>query len=71
MSTTFAEYAAGHLKRLLGNSMVVDVGDATVKDYQTARLTTSVSDFPAWLMGAQPSGSSARRGTLRVRYNWR
>jgi integrase len=37
-STTFAEYACGHLKRLAGSTMVVDVGDTVVKDYQTARL---------------------------------
>jgi integrase len=37
-STTFAEYAIGHLKRLVGSLMVADVGDTTVKDYQTARL---------------------------------
>jgi integrase len=37
-STTFAEYAIGHLKRLVGSMMVADVGDTAVKDYQTARL---------------------------------
>src|ERR1035437_4579314 len=37
-SATFAEYAIGHLKRLVGCMMVADVGDTPVKDYQTARL---------------------------------
>jgi len=37
-SATFAEYAIGHLKRLVGSVMVADVGDTAVKDYQTARL---------------------------------
>src|ERR1700674_2488509 len=37
-STTFAEYAIGHLKRLVGSVMVADVGETAVKDYQTARL---------------------------------
>jgi integrase len=37
-SSTFAEYALGHVKRLMGKLMVVDVTDTAVKDYQTARL---------------------------------
>ena len=37
-SATFAEYAIGHVKRLVGSMMVADVGDVAVKDYQTARL---------------------------------
>ena len=37
-SSTFAEYAVGHLTRLLGKIMVVDINDVTVKEYQTARL---------------------------------
>jgi integrase len=37
-STTFAEYAIGHLKRLVGSVMVAEVGDTAVKDYQSARL---------------------------------
>jgi integrase len=37
-STTFAEYAIGHLKRLVGSMMLADVGDTAVKDYQSARL---------------------------------
>jgi integrase len=37
-SATFAEYALGHVKRLLGTIMVVDIADATIKNYQTDRL---------------------------------
>lgn len=37
-STTFVEYATGHVTRLLGSTMVVDISDETVKGYQTARL---------------------------------
>jgi integrase len=37
-SATFAEYSLGHVERLIGNKMVVDITDATVKDYQTTRL---------------------------------
>jgi hypothetical protein len=36
-SGTFAEYAIGHLKRLIGSMMVVDLAATAVKDYQTAR----------------------------------
>ena len=42
-SATFAEYALGHVKRLLGKTMVVDVTDETVKDYQTDRLKEKAS----------------------------
>ena len=42
-STTFAEYALKHLKRHLGRLMSVDVTDAIVKDYQTARLKERAS----------------------------
>jgi serine/threonine protein kinase len=37
-SATFAEYAVGHVSRLLGARIVVDISDETVKDYQTSRL---------------------------------
>jgi len=37
-STTFAEYAVGHIKRLLGDKMLFDVNEDTVKEYQNARL---------------------------------
>ena len=37
-SVTFADYALGHIKRLLGDTMLVDVNEETVKEYQDARL---------------------------------
>jgi integrase len=37
-AATFAEYALGHVKRLLGRSLKADFSDRTVKDYQTKRL---------------------------------
>jgi integrase len=37
-SAIFAEYALGHVKRLAGQTMVIDVSAETVKNYQTARL---------------------------------
>jgi hypothetical protein len=37
-STTFAEYAIGHIKRLAGSLMSIDVSDGTLREYQTARL---------------------------------
>jgi integrase len=37
-SATFANYAVGHIKRLLGDKMRVDVNEETVKEYQDARL---------------------------------
>jgi integrase len=38
-SATFAEYAIGHIKRLLGDRMLVDVNEACVIRYQNDRLT--------------------------------
>ncbi len=37
-SATFAEYALGHVSRLLGGELVVDVSEATVLAYQESRL---------------------------------
>lgn len=42
-STKFAEYALGHLKRLIGKTMAADISDAAVKDYQSARLKEKAS----------------------------
>jgi integrase len=38
-SDTFAEYAIGHLKRLLGTKMLVDFNEAVVTKYQNDRLS--------------------------------
>jgi integrase len=37
-SGSFATYAIGHVTRMLGTKMLVDVSDGTVKQYQTSRL---------------------------------
>lgn len=37
-SVTFVEYALDHVRARLGACMVVDITDAVVRDYQTARL---------------------------------
>jgi integrase len=42
-AATFAEYAIGHVVRHLGDSMVVDVSERTLKAYQTARLNESAA----------------------------
>lgn len=40
---TFAEYAIGHVVRLLGDKLVVDIDDAAVLQYQTDRLKESAA----------------------------
>jgi integrase len=40
---TFAEYAVGHVVRLLGDKLVVDIDDAAVLQYQTDRLKESAA----------------------------
>jgi integrase len=37
-SATFAEYAIGHVKRILGDKMLVDINEHTIKYYQDVRL---------------------------------
>jgi integrase len=37
-AATFAEYALGHVMRILGDKLLVDINDAAVRTYQTARL---------------------------------
>jgi hypothetical protein len=37
-SATYAEYALGHVKSLLGDRLVVEITPKVVKGYQTARL---------------------------------
>jgi integrase len=37
-SAVFAEYAIGHVTRLVGARMMVDISDATIIEYQTCRL---------------------------------
>ena len=42
-SETFADYALGHVKRMIGKIMVIDVDVETVKTYQTDRLKEKAS----------------------------
>lgn len=42
-STKFAEYALGHVKRVIGKTITADMSDSAVKDYQTARLKEKAS----------------------------
>jgi integrase len=42
-SSTFVEYALGHVTRLLGAASAVDVTEVTVTDYQTSRLKEEAS----------------------------
>jgi integrase len=42
-SVTFARYAIGHVKRHLGEKLVVDLGDQTVRSYQATRLKEGAS----------------------------
>jgi integrase len=42
-SVVFAKYALGHVKRHIGEKLVVDVGDQTVRNYQAARLKEGAS----------------------------
>src|SRR5262249_35616246 len=37
-SVTFAEYAVGHVTRILGKILAVNVSDGTVTEYQSARI---------------------------------
>ena len=40
---TFAEYAIGHVVRLLGDALLVDIDESTVLKYQTDRLSGEIS----------------------------
>jgi integrase len=42
-SATFAEYALGHVSRLLGGELVVDINEASVLGYQESRLREKAS----------------------------
>ena len=42
-SAVFAEYAVNHIKRLIGDKMLVDVNEACVIRYQNERLTEKAS----------------------------
>ena len=42
-SATFAEYAIGHIKRLVGDKMLVDMNEGALIKYQNDRLTESAA----------------------------
>lgn len=42
-SVTFAEYAIGHVVRLLGDNLLVDIDETEVLNYQSARLRESAA----------------------------
>jgi len=42
-SATFAKYALGHVKRILGRVMAVDISEDTIKGYQITRLKEKAS----------------------------
>jgi integrase len=71
-SATFAEYALGHVKRLAGAVLVVDVTDKTVTDYQTARLKEeaapkSINEEVGFLLRLLGSQGDIIRAQLRRR----
>jgi hypothetical protein len=40
---TFAEYAIGHMVRILGDDLLVDIDESTVLEFQTNRLKQAAS----------------------------
>jgi len=71
-SATFAEYAIGHLNRLVGSVMVADLGETAVKDYQTARLKEksspkSINEEVGFLLRMLEDQGDAIRIRLRAR----
>lgn len=43
---TFAEYAVGHVQRIVGDKMLVDINEHTIKHYQDARLRENTAPKP-------------------------
>ena len=79
-SAIFAEYALGHVARLVGASLVVEVTDKTVTDYQTTQLrekaaTKSINEEVGALRHAGCGDSrpavGARRPCARNPDGWR
>ncbi len=67
---TFAEYALGHVTRLLGDKLVVDINEGVVKTYQTARLKEkaapkSVNEEVTFLLRLLGDAGDALRIRLR------
>ena len=69
-AATFAEYALGHVSRLLGDKLAVAIDDAVVKTYQTARLKEdaapkSVNEEVTFLLRLLGDAGDAMRVRLR------
>jgi integrase len=69
-AATFAEYALGHVTRLLGDKLAVGIDDAAVKTYQTARLKEdaapkSVNEEVTFLLRLLGDAGDALRIRLR------
>jgi len=67
---TFAEYALGHVTRVLGDKLVVDINEATLKAYQTARLKEeaapkSINEEVTFLLRLLGDAGDALRVRLR------
>jgi hypothetical protein len=69
-SATFAEYALGHVSRLLGADMVVDIDEAAVLRYQEERLREkaapkSINEEVRFLLKMLGDAGEIIRGRLR------
>jgi hypothetical protein len=69
-SATFAEYALGHVSRLLGWAMVVDIDEAAVLRYQEDRLREkaapkSINEEVRFLLKMLGDSGEVIRGRLR------
>ena len=69
-SATFAEHALRHVKQHLGALMLIEVGEKTVREYQTARLTEeaapkSINDETGFLLRLLGDRGDAIRLKLR------
>jgi integrase len=69
-SATFAEYAVGHVTRVLGDKMLVDVNEQTVKHYQDARLREntapkSINEEVGFLLRLMDTAGDVLRARLR------
>lgn len=61
-SSTFVEYALGHVKGFLDAASTVDITDATVKNYQTSRLKEKASEVHQRRSGVATSHSGRAWG---------
>jgi integrase len=69
-AATFAKYAVGHVTRLLGDRMVVDINEKSVKSYQTDRLKEgaapkSINEEVGFLLRLMGDGGEVLRARLK------